>query len=302
MLLAVTATAVVFLLLYLMQNTGWGQSDMVGAGKPLREIAWPIQRAVGIAGGGLADFFGYFRDNKELREENAELRKTLDEAEYWLQQTREIREENRRLGEMLQFKTNHDRVFDLVAARIIGRDTDNWNQTVILDQGSRVGLACDMAVIAPAGMVGRIVAVTPHTAEVLLLIDRESAIGVQVSETRFTPGLVAGSGRDDLLELQRVSNEAEMAAGQTVITSGYGSIFPKGLVVGTIELVEADPNGLTKRATIRPAVDFRRLEEVMVIRAELSGGEAPTGDGASEGGEAPTGGGAPEGGDGDADL
>jgi rod shape-determining protein MreC len=274
-ILAIAATAAVILLLYVMQATGWRQADMAGAGKPLRELAWPVQKAVNVIGQGFRDFFGYFKDNKALRAENAELEKTLAQAEYWLQQMKELQEENRRLGRLLDYKTSHDRAFDLVTARVIGRDTDNWNQAIILDKGALAGLACDMAVIAPAGMVGRIVAVTPHTAEVLLLIDRESAVGVQVSETRFYPGLAAGTGRDDLLELTRVAYDAEIEAEQTVITSGYGSIFPKGLVVGIIDSVETESNGLTKKAYIRPAVDFRWLEEVMVIRAELADEAAP---------------------------
>ena len=263
---AVVFTVAIILLLYVMQRTGWQNTDMALPGKALREIAWPVQRAAGVIDSGLRNFFGFFRSNRILRDENEELRESLAAAEYWIQQMKELREENLRLGLLLQFQTTHSRMFDLVIARVIGKDGDNWNQTVILDKGSASGLACDMAVLAPAGMVGRIVAVTPHTAEVLLLIDRESAIGARIMETRFAPGMVSGTGQDDLLEILRVEHDAEIQPGQTVITSGYGSVFPRGLMIGVIEDVLPDANGLTKRATIRPAVDFRRLEEVMVIR------------------------------------
>ncbi|MDR0469671.1 MAG: rod shape-determining protein MreC [Peptococcaceae bacterium] len=257
----------VILLLYVMQRTGWQSVDMARPGKPLREIAWPVQKLADVVGGGLHQFFGYFRSNRLLREENEMLRESLETAEFWIQQMKELREENRRLGMLLEYETTQGRTFDLVIARVIGKDAENWNQMLILDQGSTSGLACDMAVIAPAGMVGRIVSVTPHTAEVLLLIDRESAIGARITETRFAPGMVSGTGQDDLLEMLRVDHDAEILPGQTVITSGYGGVFPKGLMIGTVEEVMIDTNGLTKRATIRPAVDFRRLEEVMVIRA-----------------------------------
>ena len=264
----------IILLLYVMQRTGWQNADMALPGKALREIAWPLQSAAGAVDSSLRNFFGFFRSNRILRDENEELRESLAAAEYWIQQMKELREENLRLGLLLQFQTTHSRMFDLVIARVIGKDGDNWNQTVILDKGSASGLACDMAVLAPAGMVGRIVAVTPHTAEVLLLIDRESAIGARIMETRFAPGMVSGTGQDDLLEMLRVEHDAEILPGQTVITSGYGSVFPKGLMIGIVEDVLPDANGLTKRATIRPAVDFRRLEEVMVIRGlREEGGE-----------------------------
>jgi len=256
-----------------MQNTGWQSVDMAAPGKPLRELAWPVQKAVNIVGGGLHGFFSYFRNNRVLVEENERLKESLANAEYWIQQMEELQEENRRLGELLHFQTTYGRIFDLVTARVIGKDAENWNQTLILDRGTSSGLACDMAVIAPAGMVGRIVSVTPLTAEVLLLIDRESAIGARITETRFSPGMVSGTGQDDLMEMLRVDQDAEILPGQTVITSGYGSVFPKGLMIGTVEEVMPDSNGLTKRALIRPAVDFRRLEEVMVIRAVWEDGE-----------------------------
>ena len=262
-------TVGVILLLYLMQNTGWQSSDMAMPGKALREIAWPVQRVANAVDGGLRRFFGNLRSFNTLRQENEELKDSLAAAEYWIQQMKELSEENQRLGALLEFKTTHSRVFDLVIARVIGKDTSNWNQMVILDKGSTSGLAVDMAVLAPAGMVGRIVAVTPNTAEVLLLIDRESAIGARISETRFSPGMVSGTGQDDRLEMLRLDQDAEILPGQAVITSGYGSVFPQGLMIGTVEKVTPDSNGLTKRATITPAVDFRRLEEVMVIRGLL---------------------------------
>jgi len=260
------ATIAVILLLYLTQYTGWHSSDMAGPGKILREITWPAQMAAKEVDDKLRDFFGYFRDNEKLRRENEELRHSLSAAEYWIQQMKELREENLRLGELLDFQTTHSRVFDLVVARVIGRGGDNWSQTVTIDRGSMEGLSSDMAVLAPAGMVGRVISVTAHTAEVLLLIDRESAIGARVMETRFAPGVISGTGLDDFLDLQRVDHDAEVLPGQTVITSGYGSVFPKGLVIGTVDKVTMDPNGLTKSAKILPAVDFRRLEEVMVVR------------------------------------
>ena len=263
---AITVTSAVILLLYLTQYTGWHNADMVGPGKVLREITWPTQVAAKVLDRKLRDFSGYFRENARLREENEELRKSLSAAEYWIQQMKELREENLRLGDLLEFKTTHSRLFDLVIARVIGKGSDNWSQTVILDRGGLDGLACDMAVLAPAGMVGRVISVTPHTAEVLLIIDRESSVGARVMETRFAPGVISGTGQDDQLMMRRVDHDEEILPGQTVITSGYGSVFPKGLVIGTVDKVTLDPDGLAKSAAVLPAVDFRRLEEVMVVR------------------------------------
>ena len=266
---AILCTAAVIMLLYLMQITSWQSGDMVAPGKIIRELAWPVQVATGAIDDGLRSFFSSFVSNRILQEENAQLRESLETAEYWIQQMRELQAENMRLGLLLDYKTSQDRMFDLLVAKVIGKDGDNWNQTILLDKGSSSGLRIDMAVLAPAGMVGRIVSVTAHTAEVLLLIDRESSVGARIMETRFSPGMVSGTGQDDILEMLRVDKDVEILPGQTAITSGYGSVFPKGLMIGTVEEVKPDLNGLTQRATIKPSVDFQRLEEVMVIRGIL---------------------------------
>ena len=266
---AIVFTAAVIMLLYLMQITDWRSGDMAAPGKALREFAWPIKVVSSVIDDGLRRFFSSFVSRRVLLEENIQLKASLEAAEYWMQQMRELQEENRRLGLLLEFKTSQDRMFDLLVARVIGKDGDNWNQTITLDKGSSSGLSSDMAVLAPAGMVGRIVSVTAHTAEVLLLIDRASSVGARIMETRFSPGMVSGTGQDDVLEMLRVDKDAEIEPGQTVITSGYGSVFPKGLLIGIVEEVKPDLNGLTQRATIKPSVDFRRLEEVMIIRGLL---------------------------------
>jgi rod shape-determining protein MreC len=268
----------VILLLYIIQSTGWQRADMAAPGKPLREIVRPVQIAVNAIAGAVGEFFGYFSDNQALRQENEVLKEALATAEYWVQQMQELQAENRRLGELLDFRSSYAREFDLEVALVIGRGPDKWNQTVVLDKGSAAGIEPDMPVITLAGMVVRVVAVTPNTAEVLLIIDRQSAVGARITETRFAPGIVSGTGQDNLLEMLRIEQDVEIVPGQTVITSGYGSIFPRGLMIGVVEEVIPDASGLTSRAAIKPAVDFRRLEEVMVIKGVLESNTDGDGD------------------------
>jgi rod shape-determining protein MreC len=131
-----------------------------------------------------------------------------------------------------------------------------------------------MAVIAPEGVVGRIVVPSARAAKVQLLIDRNAAAGVIVERTR-AQGVVVGSG-DDRLQMQYVSEVSDLAVGDVVVTSGIDTIYPKGLVVGRIEVVEKNGPAF-KRIIVKPAVDFSRLEEVLVVLTPTAAKEAATG-------------------------
>src|SRR5262249_4980332 len=132
----------------------------------------------------------------------------------------------------------------------------------------------DMAVIAPAGIVGRLVVPTARASKVQLLIDRNAAAGAIIERTR-AQGVVVGSG-DDRLSLEYVSEVSDVVAGDVVVTSGIDGIYPKGFVIGRVEQVEKSGNSY-KRITIRPAVDFTSLEEVLVVLAPSQGRDASEG-------------------------
>jgi len=175
-----------------------------------------------------------------------------------------------RLTKFMEYTKTHQDDYQLSVAEVIGRDPSNWYRTIIISQGSQDGIKVDMPVITPGGLVGRVVSVTVHTAEVLLLVDNESAVGARVLETRDTPGVVEGDGQSNSLEMIHLSHNETIAVGQTIVTSGFSSIYPKGLPIGIVKEVNLEPSGLTQRATLQPFVDFSRLEEVMVIRQVLA--------------------------------
>ena len=131
-----------------------------------------------------------------------------------------------------------------------------------------------MAVIAPGGVVGRLVVPSARAAKVQLLIDRNAAAGAIIERTR-AQGVVVGSG-DDRLRLEYVSEVSDVVAGDVVVTSGIDGIYPKGFIIGRIEQVEKS-GGSYKRITIKPAVDFTSLEEVLVVLAPSQARDAAEG-------------------------
>lgn len=138
---------------------------------------------------------------------------------------------------------------------------------MIIDIGTGEGVAKDMAVVAPAGVVGFISDVYPHSARVQLLTDPRTSIGaiVQRPESRVS-SVVRGNGSVPTEpQFVNIAKDADILEGDTLVTSGFGSIYPKGLFVGTIVSIHQNDNDFVKYAVIRPGVDFSKLEEVFVI-------------------------------------
>ncbi|HHW07705.1 MAG TPA: rod shape-determining protein MreC [Clostridia bacterium] len=207
----------------------------------------------------------------QLQLENEALRQQLAELERRVQLTEEYRLENIRLRAMLNFGENLADHFDMLAARVVARNPSNWRQTLTIDRGRNHGLREGMAVITPKGVVGRLGTVGERSAEVVLILDHEGALGGMIQSTRF-PGIVESTGDKDIpLQMIQLPHDSPVKENQTVITSGLGGIFPKGLRIGYVVEVVDEPNGLMKKALIMPFVDFDRIEEVFVILSEKGG-------------------------------
>ena len=233
----------------------------------LRDVFAPVQNVcieLGRRGKELLTFpfslFGMANRNRELTKEVAQLQGQLRKPE-------EYRLENERLKKLLDFRaTVVSQVYgEVTTVAVIGRDPGNWFGTITLGKGSRQGIKVNMAVIVPAGLVGRIVRVSENTAQVLLITDPRSAVSALIQESR-SPGLVEGLGGSIAgLRMIHIPYDTFVHPGQTVVTAGVGSFFSKGIPVGEIIDTKKDPSGLFYNATIRPYVDFDRLEEVFVI-------------------------------------
>jgi rod shape-determining protein MreC len=131
-----------------------------------------------------------------------------------------------------------------------------------IDKGTGDGLRSDMAVIAPAGVVGRVIQPISRASKVQLLIDRNAAAGALIERTR-AQGVVVGTGGDEL-RMDYVSGSADVKAGDVVVTSGIDGIYPKGFVLGQIQSVQRGAGGYSA-IVIKPAVDFTSLEAVLVV-------------------------------------
>jgi len=221
-----------------------------------------VQRATGAVTGGIRrawDGYLYLQraqaDNEALREEVADLRVKLQQA----------RAEAAEAGNLRNLLALRDRSkMPTRAAEVIGTSATPEFRTVTIDRGSGDGIQRDMAVVGPAGAVGRVVMSSRGAAKVQLLIDRSAAAAVMVQRSR-AQGIVFGTG-EPLLRLDYLSTTADVQNGDVLVTSGIDGIYPEGFVVGRIETLER-VGGTFKTIRVRPAVNFSDLEEVLVVLA-----------------------------------
>jgi len=247
------------------------------AGVPVLEsvtfgIFSEVQRALSGGVSGVRRTWSGYIGLRNVRAENEQLKRQLAEAQIAAQEQRAMADRARGFERLLELREHLS--LATAAAEIIGAAASPDFRTLTIDKGTRDGLRPDMAVIAPEGVVGRLVVPSARSAKVQLLIDRNAAAGVIVERTR-AQGVVVGGG-DDRLQMQYVSEASDLAVGDVVVTSGIDTIYPKGLVVGRVEVVEKNGPAF-KRIIVKPAVDFSRLEEVLVVLTPTPAKEAAGG-------------------------
>ena len=216
-----------------------------------------------VATGGIGEARGFWQNYVNLRQigrENESLKQRVSQLEVALQQQRALAEQTRVLQQMLDLKT--ETPFATTPAMVIASGASPEFRTMTLDKGSSQGLATDMAVLAPAGVVGRVVLPTPRAAKVQLIIDRNAAAAGLVERSR-AQGVVVGTG-GDRMRLEYVPGTADLKVGDRVVTSGMDGIYPKGFVIGQIESIERSA-GEFSNVLIRPAVNLQALEAVLVV-------------------------------------
>jgi rod shape-determining protein MreC len=195
------------------------------------------------------------RDNQLLREQTRHLRAEVSEL-------REAALENHRLAQLLSLRGRLGA--EAVAVRVIAKDSTNWFGSILIDRGTHAGIQRHMVVVAPEGLVGRVVDVTPLAARVQLITDPESAVGCLMLRTRVT-GVAAGTQRG-AVQIKYLPQMADVAVGDQVVTSGMGGVFPKGIPLGKVIRSSRPAGALFLDTEVQPLVDFSRLEEAIVLR------------------------------------
>lgn len=225
-------------------------------------IAWLASQVSGGVRGGLAGI----RETLAARSENAWLRQDVRRLSLEVGRLQEEALENRRLRRLLRMR--EDLAPESIGARVVTANLTGQTRVLVIDRGRKDGVEVDQAVIAWGGAVGRVVYADAAFAKVRLLSDPDSGVAGMVRRSR-AEGLVFGR-RDGPLELVYVSRFADVVLGDVVVTSGLDGVFPRGFTIGRVTFAGRDDE-VSKTVRIQPAVDYRGLEEVLVIREHPGG-------------------------------
>ena len=197
-----------------------------------------------------------------IREENRLLRERINLLNRKIEELKVVSAENARLKTILDFRKTIPYV--TIPAQVIGRDPSNWSNSIIIDKGINSGLKFNKAVLSTKGLVGRVLEVGRYSAQVLLITDPNSKVGVVIARNR-QGGILVGMP-DGLCKIIYISLDSDVLPGDKVITAGYGGVFPKDIMVGQVVSVGREPGRLYKYAVVKTAQDLSRLEEVLCIR------------------------------------
>jgi rod shape-determining protein MreC len=227
------------------------------------EIITPGEKAASWAFSGIGGIWHGYIDLRGAHSENVRLRQEVGQLELRNQELENKAAQAKRLSLLLDFREAH-REARMVAAQVIGGSADLSSHTVFINKGERSGIRRDQAVITPDGIVGKVVEVSPDTAQVLLINDRNSGVGALFADTR-TQGVLKGTG-DPQPELDYVTNDEKVQVGETILTSGEDRIFPKGLLIGTVTSFK--PGYPFQTINVRTAARLDRLEDVLVLLSQ----------------------------------
>ena len=193
--------------------------------------------------------------------DNERLRARLTRMQIELDETVTERAENTRLRGILKLAERHP--YELIAARVVGRSLDRLGGSLTIDKGEEDGVFANRAVLTPDGLVGRVERSNAHGARVLTLLHRDCAVAARVERSRVDGVVRWEFGEQPTLNLLYVSSQEDVKVGDRIQTSGLGGIFPSGIRIGTVTRIGLEENGLMKEITVRPAVNFRTLEELL---------------------------------------
>ncbi len=227
------------------------------------------QRGASGATGGVRSLWDGYLDLRRVRSENEALRGEVGELRIALQQERVAAERAESLRQLLEFRERTP--LATTGAQVIGTAASPEFRTSPSTRAPATALAANLAVLAPAGVVGRVTLPSARASLVQLLVDRNAAAGALVERSRVQ-GVVVGVG-DGRLQMDFVAATGDVVVGDLIVTSGIDGLYPKGFAIGTVERVDRG-DGLYHVISVRPAVDVSRLEEVLVVLAPPPPAEA----------------------------
>lgn len=249
------------LLLLTLQMRGYGSA----ARDVFAVVTTPIQTGLAKASRATFGLWATYLDWKNVRAENRRLREEVQELRVQGLRVTETSDENRRLRRLLALQEQLP--LTTLSGEVIAREWGGWIRSLTVNRGRGDNVPRLTAVISPSGLIGRVVDVRPGVSIVQVLTDPTSTVGAHVLRTR-TPGIVEGDPRGTLRFKFMARDGASIQSGDVLVTAGQGGLFPRGIPIGTVRTIDNRGSALFHYAEITPAVDFARVDEVLLVTGD----------------------------------
>ena len=235
-------------------------SGVGGVISPLQKIVYVVNEKVKESFEFFINFSNVKKENEELSAKNAELENKLVEYDR-------MKEENTRLREIFNYAQANAN-YEYLGCNIIGYSGGNISNGYIIDKGLNHGVEKDMVVITSVGLVGKVTKASSNFSIVQTILNENIAVAAMVESTNETTGILQGindNKNKNLTQLSNIPMDSAIKEGDIILTSGLGSMYPKGIRIGEVTSVEVDNVGIMKKAVVKPYVDFNKLQELFVI-------------------------------------
>lgn len=229
-------------------------------------IITPLQKITTNVSGWIGEKVGFIKDNTDLAEENKQLKEQIAQLEAENKRLSYFESENKKLSELLEISQKYAD-YQTTGAQIIAKDPGNWYDIFVIDKGKKDGLSANMVLTTSQGLVGKIIESGYTYSKAQSLLDSRTSVPAMSLRTNDL-GIVKGDYtlmNDGLCKMEYIDADAEIILGDEIVTSPLSDIYPPGIVIGKVKEIKTDSNGLTKYAIIEPMVDFKHLDTLLVI-------------------------------------
>lgn len=263
-LLGIIITIIFLILVVIFSNT---ESNTSFFESFANKLVMPVQNGLTYLKNKISGNSTFFTDINNLKNENKELKDKNSELEQSLRELEIIKSENETLKEYVNLKDKYLE-YKTLPAYIINKNINNYEKTIVINVGSKNGIKPKMTVIADKGLVGYVISTTENTSKVQTIIDSSTSVSSIISTSKeaiIATGTLEGNS---ILKASYIPTEATLLENDSVETSGLGGIYPKGIHIGTIKQIVNTKNNIDRYAYIETAVDFSKLQTVLVITNE----------------------------------
>lgn len=259
--IGIIITAVIVVVLVIISNTGVGNLSF--AENAVNKLIMPIQNGLTYLKNKINKNDTFFANIEDLKKENDELKEKNSKLETSLRELEIIKAENETLKQFVGLAEKYS-TYTSKPAYIIAKDTSNYNNIFIINLGEKDGIKENMTVIADKGLVGHVISVAESTSKVQTIISTSNTVSATLGTSRDNV-ICRGTLDGNEIKATYISVNASISEGENVETSGMGGIYPKGIHIGTVKQVVNTKNVTDRNLIITPAVDFDKVETVLVI-------------------------------------